>query len=79
MQTLLQTNMLSSRLQYFIDNIVHKIARIAHRDIKPENILLNDFDEVKISDFGLGTHKLKGKSQSGTPLFMSPESLSAGE
>jgi len=30
---------------------------------------------VKISDFGLGTHKMNGKKQSGTPLYMSPESL----
>lgn len=59
-----------------MNNLVHNTAKIAHRDIKPENLLLNDVDEVKISDFGLGTHKLKGKKQSGTPLYMPPESLS---
>lgn len=36
-------------------DFIHNIAKIAHRDIKPENILLSATDEVKISDFGLGT------------------------
>lgn len=28
---------------------------VAHRDIKPENLLLDDHDELKISDFGMAT------------------------
>jgi serine/threonine protein kinase len=76
-QTLLQTDLSRHRLQYLFPDLVHNTAKIAHRDIKPENILLNDLDEVKISDFGLGTHKLKGKKHSGTPLYMPPESLSS--
>lgn len=74
MQALLQTASRGLGLQYAIDYAVHNVAKIAHRDIKPENILLSEHDEVKISDFGLGTHKLKGKKMSGTPLYMPPES-----
>ncbi|EFC42729.1 predicted protein [Naegleria gruberi] len=53
---------------------------IAHRDLKPENLLLDSFDKLKITDFGLSSivpNKL-GKSQllkttCGTPNYVSPE------
>lgn len=28
---------------------------VAHRDLKPENLLLDEHDNVKISDFGMAT------------------------
>lgn len=28
---------------------------VAHRDIKPENLLLDQYDNIKISDFGMAT------------------------
>lgn len=50
---------------------------IIHRDIKLENILMNDFGDVKITDFGLA---IEGRSKeteitgiAGTPLYMAPE------
>lgn len=50
---------------------------IIHRDIKLDNIMIDDFSDIKITDFGLA---IEGKSQStevygvaGTPLYMAPE------
>jgi serine/threonine protein kinase len=32
---------------------VHNFARIIHRDIKPDNLLIDEFDNLKIADFGV--------------------------
>lgn len=58
---------------------------LVHRDIKPANIMLNrrggESDVVKVLDFGLVKaldDKEQGRQQggmSGTPLYMSPESI----
>lgn len=54
---------------------------IAHRDIKPENILLDDHDNIKISDFGMATiFRMKGKERlldkkCGTMPYVAPEVL----
>lgn len=63
---------------------------LVHRDIKPANIMLNrrgaEPDVVKVLDFGLVKaveHEKEGRQSesdmSGTPLYMSPESIQTPE
>ena len=54
---------------------------LVHRDLKPENMLIDQAGSVQITDFGLAL-ALRGQgrfggatSQSGTPMFASPEQL----
>ena len=52
---------------------------MAHRDIKPENLLLDGYDTLKISDFGLSTlFRYQGKERllnkcCGTEPYVAPE------
>lgn len=59
-----------SGVQYMHANLV------AHRDLKPENLLLDEYGNIKISDFGLSNIIKPGKLFStwcGSPVYTPPE------
>jgi len=54
---------------------MHKLG-ICHRDLKPENLLMDDYNNIKIVDFGL-SNTYRGdetlKTACGSPCYAAPE------
>ena len=66
-------------------NYLHNVLNISHRDLKPENILINEKNEIKLIDFGLGKiYKYKNKiiklkTHCGSPFYAAPEMIKGGK
>ena len=64
-----------SSLEYLHNN------NICHRDIKLENILIDEYGDAKLSDFGLSKKYEKNgllKTICGSPIYAAPEMLKGG-
>ncbi len=59
---------------------MHHERGIVHHDIKPENILVDSYDNAKLSDFGISVKLNESgddevhNSEWGTKLYLPPES-----
>jgi len=75
--TLAQTDRFFSQLAEALD-YAHK-QKIIHRDLKPANVLVDQNDNIQLSDFGISklledsVHLTQTGTAMGTPDYMSPE------
>lgn len=72
---------------FFAKQILEAVAychfnNIAHRDIKPENIFFDQYDNIKLADFGMAKKfkiNAKSKDKCGSLMFMPPEFFNCNE
>lgn len=59
----------------FFDGLAHATSKglITHADIKPANLLIDRFNDLLITDFGLAKVRGLQNNAGGTPRYMSPE------
>ena len=53
--------------------------QVIHRDIKPQNVLVGQFGEVYLADWGIATAPGRVTRIAGTPSYMAPEMLTCDE
>ena len=62
---------------------IHIKNKIIHMDIKPQNILIDEFLNIKLTDFSISINYKKlnciNLPMAGTPYYMSPEALNKRE
>lgn len=80
--TILDKGKLSSeKFIYYAKQILEAISfchsnKIAHRDLKPENIFLDQYDHIKLADFGMAkifNGDKKSSEKCGSLMFSAPE------
>lgn len=72
---------------YYARQILEAVAychskKVSHRDVKPDNIFIDQYDHVKLADFGLAKefrHNEKTTEKCGSLMFFAPEMLQSHE
>lgn len=89
-QTQLQQDLSSRQIAEHVKTVAWAIEhahrnQIVHRDLKPANIIIDEYGQPRVTDFGLAkdtrrTQQLARKGVSvGTPAYMSPEQATADD